>query len=123
MDMDKDTQTKIREGLLKKREQLETELSGFATKDPNLKGDWDSKYPRVPEGGLEEAAGEVEEYATSLPIEHNLETQLQDVENALDKLKQENYGACESCGMHIEEERLLVSPEARFCKMCAEKQE
>ena len=121
--MNKDTQTKIQEELLKKKKRLEAELSNFATKDPNIKGDWDSKYPRVPEGGLEEAAGEVEEYATSLPIEHNLELQLQDVENALDKIGQKNYGACESCGMHIEEERLVVSPEARFCTMCSEKRE
>ncbi|MDO8474121.1 MAG: TraR/DksA C4-type zinc finger protein [bacterium] len=120
--MDKNTQAKIREGLLKKKESLQTMLSSFATKDPNLKGDWDSKYPRVPEGGLEEAAGEVEEYSTSLPIEHNLETQLQDVDNALGKIEQGNYGACESCGMQIEEERLIVSPGARFCVMCSGKQ-
>lgn len=77
----------------------------------------------MPEGGLEEAAGEVEEYSTSLPIEHNLETQLQDVENAIDKIEQGTYGVCESCGMQIEEERLVVSPEARFCTMCSEKKE
>lgn len=121
--MDKNTQEKIKEGLVKKKESLQAMLSSFATKDPNLKGDWDSKYPRVPEGGLEEAAGEVEAYSTSLPIEHNLELQLQDAENALDKLEQGNYGTCESCGMQIEEERLIISPEARFCTMCAEKQE
>lgn len=121
--MNKNTQEKIKEGLQKKKTDLQAMLSSFATKDPNLKGDWDSKYPRVPEGGLEEAAGEVEEYSTSLPIEHNLETQLQDVENALDKLEQGNYGACETCGMQIEEERLVVSPAARFCTMCSEKQE
>jgi RNA polymerase-binding transcription factor DksA len=120
--MDKNTQEKIKEELLQKKANLQAMLSSFATKDPNLKGDWDSKYPRVPEGGLEEAAGEVEEYSTSLPIEHNLELQLQDVENALDKIEQGTYGACESCAMHIEEERLVVSPEARFCAMCSEKQ-
>jgi len=121
--INKNAQEKIKEGLLKKKENLQAMLSSFATKDPNLKGDWDSKYPRVPEGGLEEAAGEVEEYATSLPIEHNLELQLQDVENALDKIEQGTYGACESCGMQIEEERLLVSPETRSCTMCSEKKE
>ena len=121
--MNKNTQGTIKEGLLKKKESLQSMLSSFATKDPNLKGDWDSKYPRVTEGGIEEAAGEVEEYSTSLPIEHNLETQLQNVENALDKIEQGNYGACETCGMQIEEERLVVSPEARFCTMCSEKQE
>lgn len=120
--MDKNTQEKIKEGLLKKKESLQAMLSSFATKDPGLKGDWDSKYPRVPEGGLEEAAGEVEEYSTSLPIEHNLEIQLQDVDNALDKIEQGNYGACETCGMHIEEERLAFSPATRFCTMCSEKQ-
>jgi RNA polymerase-binding transcription factor DksA len=121
--MNKNIQEKIKEELQKKKESLQTMLSSFATKDPSLKGDWDSKYPRVPEGGLEEAAGEVEEYSTSLPIEHNLELQLQDVENALDKIEQGTYGKCETCGMQIEEERLVVSPEARFCAMCSTKQE
>ena len=81
--MNNNAQEKIKEGLGKKKESLQSMLSSFATKDPNLKGDWDSKYPRVPEGGIEEAAGEGEEYSTSLPIEHNLETRGQVLHHVL----------------------------------------
>ncbi|MBI2641996.1 MAG: TraR/DksA C4-type zinc finger protein [Candidatus Wildermuthbacteria bacterium] len=107
--------------LLEKKQNLEKELSQFATKDPKLKGDWDSKYPRIPEAGLEGAAGEVEEYSTSLPIEHNLELQLQDVDLALQKIEKGTYGKCENCSIEISKERLQALPEARFCKECAKK--
>src|SRR3989344_458783 len=104
--------------LLEKKQNLEKELSQFATKDPKLKGDWDAKYPRIPEGGLEGAAGEVEEYSTSLPIEHNLELSLRDVDLALQKIEKGTYGKCENCGMDILKERLQALPEAKFCKEC-----
>ncbi|OHA68976.1 MAG: hypothetical protein A3A27_02785 [Candidatus Wildermuthbacteria bacterium RIFCSPLOWO2_01_FULL_47_18] len=107
--------------LVEKKQNIERELSQFATKDPALKGDWDSKYPRIPEGGLEGAAGEVEEYSTSLPIEHNLELQLQDVDLALQKIEKGAYGKCENCSMEISKERLQALPEARLCRECSDK--
>ncbi|MDO8577293.1 MAG: TraR/DksA C4-type zinc finger protein [Candidatus Wildermuthbacteria bacterium] len=107
--------------LVEKKQNIERELSQFATKDPKLKGDWDSKYPRTPEGGLEGAAGEVEEYSTALPIEHNLELSLQDVSLALQKIEKGTYGKCEDCGMDISKERLQALPEARFCKECTKR--
>ena len=106
---------KIEIMLRAKKENLEKELSGFATKDSNVKGDWDSKYPRVPEGNIEDAATEVEEYSTSLPIEYSLETQLQNVNSALEKIKKGTYGTCQICGKEIEEERLLAAPEGICC--------
>ncbi len=118
--MTKEMGEKIAIMLQTKKESLEKELSGFATKDPNVKGDWDSKYPRVQEGNLEDAASEVEEYSTSLPIEFSLETQLQNVNSALEKIKKGAYGTCQTCKKEIPEERLLAVPEARFCASCAE---
>jgi len=104
--------------LEEKRNQLEKALSGFATKDPNVKGDWDSKFPKTPEGNIEEAADEVEEYSTRVHLEFSLEKQLQDVQTALDKIQKGAYGICESCGKKISEDRLKVSPEAKTCKQC-----
>ena len=118
--MTKETSEKIAIILQAKTENLEKELSAFATKDPNIKGDWDSKYPRVKEGNLEDAASEVEEYSTSLPIEFSLETQLQNVNSALEKIKKGAYGTCEMCKKEISEERLLAFPEAKFCASCTE---
>ncbi len=119
--LDKEILEKIQILLRSKKESLEKELSAFATKDPKVKGDWDSKYPRVPEGSIdEEAADEVEEYSTNLPIEFSLETQLQKVQNALEKIKKGIYGTCEKCGKEIAKDRLLAAPEAQFCSKCAE---
>ena len=101
---------------------LEKELSSFAKKDPKLKGDWDSKFPRFEKAGkgqkLEEAADEVEEYATRLPIEYSLELKLRDVNLALEKIKKGEYGKCEKCGREIDKERLKAYPAARLCSNC-----
>lgn len=108
----------LKSRLQSRKQQLENQLSEFATKDPNLKDDWDTKYPRVPQGNLEEAADEVEEYSTKLNVEFNLETQLKDVNAALERIAQGTYSVCEKCKNPIALDRLKVSPEARFCSNC-----
>jgi len=110
--------TELQRQLQDKKAQLETQLSEFATKDPNLKDDWDTKYPRVPGGNLEEAADEVEEYSTNLHVEFSLETHLKNINSALERLAQGKYGICEKCNNAIALERLYVSPEARWCAQC-----
>ena len=102
---------------------IETELKKFAKEDKKLKGDWDTKYPKFNSGvgsqALEDAADQVEEYVTLLPIEHNLELRLRDINLALEKIKKGKYGKCEKCGKNIKEERLKVYPEARVCSKCS----
>jgi RNA polymerase-binding transcription factor DksA len=115
--MDKQTIDSFQKTLQLKKEALEKELSSFATKDPKLKGDWDTKYPRIPEGNIEEAASEVEEYSTSLPIEHSLELQLKGVNSALEQIQKGTYGVCENCGKEIAQERLAAFPEAKTCSL------
>ena len=116
--MNKETVDGFQKTLQLKKEALEKELSRFATKDAKLKGDWDTKYHRIPEGNLEEAASEVEEYSTSLPIEHSLELQLKAVNAALEQIQKGTYGVCENCGKEISQERLAAFPEAKVCAEC-----
>ena len=121
--MDKKNLEKIKEKLEKQEEEIKTELKKFAEEDKGLKGDWDTRYPRsdsATSGGhyLEDAADEVEQYSNLLPIEHNLELRLKDTETALEKIKKGDYGKCENCGKEIEEERLMVYPEAKTCNKC-----
>lgn len=105
-----------------KRRLIEQELQHFAKKDEKLKGDWDTKFPKLDGGSgsqtLEDAADEVEEYATKLPIEYNLEIRLRDINSALEKIEKGKYGKCEKCGKSIPKERLKVYPEARLCLKC-----
>lgn len=120
--MTKEVLEQAAQKLKEKKERLERELSAFATKDPTTPGDWDTKFPRTPEGGLEEAAGEVEEYSTNLHIEFSLENQLKEVNDALARIEQGTYGICENCGAEIPKERLLAVPESATCTNCASKQ-
>jgi len=104
----------IKEKLEQEKSAIEKQLGTFANKDPNLKGDWDSRFPKF-DGNIEEAADEVEEYGSRLPVEFSLETRLRDVNIALEKLAKGKYGKCEKCGKEIEKERLEIHPAARFC--------
>ncbi len=50
-----------------------------------------------------------------LSILQQIEAELDDVERALRRLDEGSYGVCEACGGPIDDERLRVRPEARFC--------
>lgn len=104
--------------LEKEKESLEKELKSFATEDKNLKHNWDAKYPNRENGNMEEEADEVQEYDNLVSLEHNLELKLKDVDSALEKMKNGNYGICEKCAKEIEEKRLEAVPEAKLCMKC-----
>ena len=112
----------LKNKLEKQKISVETELQKFAKEDKEIKGDWDTKYPKFNGGAgsqaLEDAADQVEEYVTLLPIEHSLESQLKNINLALEEIKKGKYGKCEKCGKKIREERLKVFPEARTCSEC-----
>ena len=120
--MNKKSLEELKQKLEKEKVNIEKELEGFAKKDEKLKGDWDTHFPHWngDSGGssLERAADEVEEYSTLLSIEHSLETKLQNINLALEKIKKGKYGKCEKCGKEIKEERLKAHPEATTCAKC-----
>ncbi len=124
--MDSKTLGGLKESLENKKIALEKELSKFAKKDENLKGDWDTRFPRYDghesgDAAMEKAADEVEEYSTLLSLEHNLELQLQDIGIALEKMKKGTYGICENCHEPLPLDRLKAYPEARLCLKCENK--
>ena len=120
--MNKKLLQQLKESLEKDKDSVEKELHSFAEKDKNLKGDWDTRFPKLDKetGGssLEKAADEVEQYEAMLPVEFSLEKKLQDINLALGKIKRETYGNCEKCKKKISDERLKAFPAARTCKDC-----
>ena len=116
--MNKKLLKELKEKLEKEKTALEKQLKTFADQDPNLKGDWDSRFPKF-DGNLEEAADEVEEYTSRLPVEFSLETRLKDINLALEKIEKGKYGQCENCEKKIEEKRLKIMPAARVCMKCS----
>lgn len=122
--MDKKTLEELENKLGKEREEIENTLKSFAEKDENLKGDWDTVFPKMDKNpsssSLEEEADEVEEYSSLLPLEQKLELQLKKINEALEKIEKNKYGVCENCGKEIEERRLKAYPSAKLCSKCNE---
>ena len=120
--MNKKLLKELEEKLKNERISIRAELENFAEEDKKLKGDWDTRYPKANGGSggqiLEDAADQVEEYATLLPIEHSLELRLQAINLALEKIKKGKYGKCEECKKNIKEERLKIYPAAKLCSKC-----
>lgn len=120
--MDKKLIEELKIKLETEKKELEHNLKSFATKDKNLKDDWDTKFPNW-EGGtgggaLEKGADQVEQYGNMLGVEHSLETQLRDTNQALVKIEKRTYGKCKNCKGEIPEERLRVFPSAKLCMKC-----
>jgi len=109
---------KIKEKLEQDKTKIEGQLEGFAKKDKNLKGDWDTIYPRFNNNSLEDEANEVEEYGNLLPVENTLEIELEKINKALGKIKDNKYGLCEKCKQPISSARLEVYPQAVYCQKC-----
>lgn len=111
----------LKEKLLAEKNRLEGDLKSFAKKDPEMKGDWDSKFPQMDEGlqTEDEMSDEVEEYGNELAAEYPLEEQLKDVNLALEKIENGKYGICEDCGEEIPLARLEANPAAKLCMDCA----
>jgi len=119
--MDKELLGKLQQELEKEKNSLEQELESFATKDKNVKDNWNAKRTKADDTDMEEKADEVEEYDNLLSLEHSLELKLKDVKAALEKIAAGGaYGICERCGKNMEEDRLKACPEARLCIKCNE---
>jgi DnaK suppressor protein len=65
---------------------------------------------------LEDQALELADFDNNLTITTELQTQLQEVEIALEKIEKGEYGKCEVCGEDISEQRLMVLPSASTCR-------
>lgn len=121
--MNKETLVKLKEKLLEERGLVEEELSSLGHKNPDLEGDWTTNFPSFGDERTEqdENADEVEEYENELPMEYALETRLQNINLALEKIEDGEggtYGICESCGEKIEDERLEIEPSAKTHVHC-----
>lgn len=116
--MDKKFIEELKEKLESQKKSIQKELESFATEDPRLKHNWDTKYPNREDGDKEDEADEVQEYDNKLSVEYSLELKLKDVNSALEKIKAGTYGICEKCGKKIDEERLRACPEAKICLRC-----
>lgn len=65
-----------------------------------------------------EKADEVEEFSNDLGMAEAYRQRLEEVENALNRIKEGKYGICEECGKTIAEADLLRQPTRTMCTDC-----
>ncbi len=110
----------IKARLIAKKKSIIAQLQKFAKKNKNTKGDYETKFPNLGDHADENAV-EVSDYTSKLSVEHDLESELKNIEGALKKTSENTYGVCSSCGEAINPKRLDVMPEANLCVKCSEK--
>jgi RNA polymerase-binding transcription factor DksA len=95
---------------------LESEMSSVGQRNVHVPGDWE---PVPTETGTEPDLADQADMAisrdTNRAILSALEAQYDAVLKALSRIEKGSYGACEACGMHIEEARLEADPSATTC--------
>jgi DnaK suppressor protein len=104
--------------LEKRREELKKELNTSA--DQVAENDYDAKFVDLGDKEDENAA-EVAMFEKNLSMEKTLEISLFNVNKALKKIDEGNYGMCEKCEGSIKPERLAAFPSATACMKCKEK--
>jgi DnaK suppressor protein len=108
--MDKKKQELSRKSLLKMRGEI-------LSKAKKLKED---SYTLGTDGiqDMADAASNSYNVDILMSISDNDLNLLKDIDNALDKIKNETYGICEECEEKISEKRLEANPVARYCITC-----
>lgn len=106
----------LRGALEAEKDSLEEDLASHGRMQSDT-GDWQGAAVgfRGEEADPIDAADQIEEFVTNVPLVEELETRHKDVEDALEKMDAGTYGACEECGESIPQERLEANPAARTC--------
>lgn len=109
--------TVFKSKLEKELKTLEVELASVGHKNPNNPKDWEASSGEVDVNASDPAdiADNIESYESNTAILKQLETQYNDVKNALEKIKNGTYGICEIGGEAIEPKRLEANPAAKTC--------
>jgi RNA polymerase-binding transcription factor DksA len=111
----KDTE-QFKKKLVAEKTELETELASVGQRSSGNPNVWEASTGNmeVDSADENEVADKLEEYEGNAGIVTQLESQLNEVIAALDRIEKGTYGTCEKCGKPIEKERLMASPSARF---------
>jgi DnaK suppressor protein len=107
----------IKEILDQEKKRIESELQGFATKNPNVSGDYEAEYPEYGDES-DENAREIADYTVNKPLEISLEKTLRDVIKSLERIEKGTYGICKYCDNPISEKRLRARPTSGSCVDC-----
>ena len=109
----------FRNKLEEEKNRLEAELARVGKRNPAIKGDWE---PTPAEDEMDirtseqsELADKFEEFENRSAVEIHLEEKLNEVLEALERVKKGIYGVCTVCGEKIDEKRLEANISAATC--------
>lgn len=113
--MNKKAIEQFKKKLLAEKTDLEGQLNGIGRRNPDNAGAWEatSGDMDIDAADENEVADKLEELEENTGIVSQLDTQLGEVNAALERIDQGTYGLCEKCGKPIEEDRLMANPSAR----------
>jgi RNA polymerase-binding protein DksA len=115
--MNKQAVEELKKQLEEKKEGVIKQLSSIGDQAEGAETNFNANFPQYGDSA-EDNAVEVADYAKNLSVEKELEKELRDIEKALKKIKEGDYGICNHCGKEIEIERLNVRPESGSCVAC-----
>jgi len=106
----------VRQRLGEERDRLEAVRAGFDAEHLHDESE-DESMSELSHIGQHQAdvASETFEREKDFSILEQVEAELADVERALHRIDDGNYGKCEACGGEIGDDRLEAMPAARFC--------
>lgn len=95
------------------RDSLEEEMG---TRGRSVGNDWQgSSASAGAEADPTDAADNIEELATNIPLVEELETRNKQIAKALEKMDKGEYGTCDVCKTEIPLDRLDANPAATTC--------
>ena len=100
-------------------EQRNTILESLASQSEDMKG----LIKTVDSGDEADVAADVIDRNLLTALGTQDSKRLQQIDNALDRIRQGKYGKCVKCGNEIPQERLKVLPYALMCMTCASQEE
>lgn len=103
--------------LEKEQEEIQEQLSRSGVKKTENPNNFD---PYLPQLGVsdDDNAVEVENYLNGVAVQEMLEHRLEEIVEAIQKIKTNSYGICETCKNQIEMKKLEVNPAADYCINC-----
>ncbi|MCR4325388.1 MAG: TraR/DksA C4-type zinc finger protein [Patescibacteria group bacterium] len=114
--MDSITEQQLEEfrgALEAEKDSLEEELAAHGKK---VGGDWEGKSESEGiDSDANDAADNIEELVTNVPLVEELEKRYHEVRDALVRIKKGEYGKCATCGEDIPMKRLDANPAASAC--------
>ncbi len=99
--------------LTQQRQTLRRAMAGFGLSGASAENPADETDQAVAE----------QEVAFAFLLKQRARTRLEQVEQAMQRLRSRSYGLCQDCGRQIPLERLRVQPDAVHCVPCKSRQE